>query len=74
MTPVSNRPVPDGYTEDWNSEHWNVGIVFRWSRVYDAWLECGRCTVKPGQTLSEAYEAWADEPMWTDYTIFFAEE
>ena len=63
--------APDGYTERWDSETWNVGFVFRWSKAYAAWLECGRCTVKPGQSLCEAYAAWAGESMGSDYSIFF---
>ena len=34
----------------------------------------GRCAVKPGQTLGEAFEAWVDHPMWLDYSIFFVDE
>ena len=69
----AEHPTPDGYTKEWDFTLWNVGHVFRWSDVYEAWLECGRCTVKPGQTLGEAFEAWADHPMWLDYAVFFAE-
>jgi len=72
MTSVSNRPVPDGYTEEWDSTTWNVGFIFRWSEVYEAWLDCtAMATVKPGQSLCEAFEARMDGPMWNDYTIFF---
>ena len=73
MTSVSNRPVPDGYTEKWDSAIWNVGFVFRWSEVYEAWLGySGMVTVKPGQTLCEAFEESVGEPMWNDFTIFFS--
>ena len=72
MTAVSNRPVPDGYTEEWDSAYWTTGFVFRWSKVYEAWLDCHvQITVKPGQSLSSAYFGHMDEPMWNDYTIFF---
>ena len=72
MTSVSNRPVPDGYTEEWDDTVWNVGYVFQWSAVYEAWLDHRiRLTVKPGQSLCEAFEAHMDEPMWNEYTIFF---
>lgn len=74
MTPLSNRPIPDGFTEEWDSTLWNVGIVFFWSEVFETWLEHGRCTVKPGQSLCEAYEVWADEPMGSEYSIFFVRE
>ena len=50
------RPVPDGYTEEWDSATWNVGFVFRWSEVYEAWLELSvQLTVKPGQTRSDPF-------------------
>lgn len=72
MTIVANRLPPDGYTEEWDSTYWTTGFVFRWSKVYEAWMDCRiQVTVKPGQTLCEAYEAHVDEPMWADYTIFF---
>lgn len=72
MTPVSNRPVPDGYTEEWDDSIWNAGHIFKWSNVCGLWLDCERLvTVRPGQTLSEAYEARMDEPMWNSSTIFF---
>lgn len=73
MTPVSNRLVPDGYTEEWDNTIWNAGFLFQWSDVYEGWLYAGVVlTVKPDQTLSEAFEGRMDEPMWSDYTIFFA--
>lgn len=73
MTTVSNRQVPDGYTEEWNSTTWNVGFVFVWSEVYEAWMDaCVMITVKPGQALREAFEARMGEPMWRDYTVFFS--
>lgn len=72
MTPVSNRPVPDGYTEKWDKEGWNVGHVFMWSEVCVGWLDCEVVvTVKPGQALSEAFEAHMNKPMLDGYTIFF---
>ena len=73
MSNVANRPVPDGYTEKWDSTVWNVGWAFRWSEVYNDWLLVGRLTVKPGQSLSEAFEAWCGGPMWNDYTVLFVE-
>jgi len=65
--------IPDGYTDKWDPTTWNYGFVFRWSSVFEAWLEEGVCTVKPGWSLKQAYEAWAEEPYWTDYRIFFTE-
>jgi hypothetical protein len=71
MTVVSNRPVPDGFTAEWNHTVWNVGFVFRWSDVYEAWLACGECAVRPGQMLSDAFAEWSGQPMFDDYAIFF---
>ena len=65
---------PDGFTEKWDSNTWNVGFVFRWSDVFETWLDC--CvilTIKPNQTLPDAFETRMNEPMWDDYDIFFAE-
>ena len=53
---VPFRQPPLGYTEDRDASVWNVGFVYRWSDVYDAWMESGRCTVKPDQTCREAFE------------------
>lgn len=72
MTPVSNRPVPAGYTEKWNKEVWHTGFVYRWSEVCEGWLDCDvTVTVKPGQALCEAFEARMNKPMLDGYTIFF---
>jgi hypothetical protein len=74
MPNATTRPIPDGYTDQYDSIAWNVGHVFRWSDVYEAWLDCERVvTVKPGMTPDEAFEARMDHPMWPDYSIFFAE-
>lgn len=62
-TPVSLREPPAGYVEEYDDTIWNVGHVFRWSEVYEAWLDCShQITVKPGQSLAEAYD---------DKTVFF---
>lgn len=75
-TPVSMREPPDGFQEEWDRGLWNVGHVFRWSEVYSAWCDCQhRITVKPGQTLAEAYETAVDEPLWPgDMSVFFTAE
>jgi hypothetical protein len=73
-TPITKREPPEGYTEARDKSLWYVGHVFMWSDVYENWLSCGMCTVRPEQSIAEAYEAWADEPMWPDYNVFFPEE
>lgn len=73
MTIVMDRPMPDGYTEDYDSTVWNAGFVYRWSEVYEAWLDCERViTVKPGQSVFDAFEDRMDCPLWDGYAVFFA--
>jgi len=74
MPYIAERPIPAGYTEHWDFTIWNVGIVFEWSDVFKAWVELGRCTVKPGQVLHEAFADWTDGPMKLDHSIFFIKE
>lgn len=73
MTPLTKREVPDGFTTEWDNTTWNVGFTFQWSEVYQGYLRCGQITVKPGDTLSEAFERVIGEPMWPEYEIFFVE-
>lgn len=72
---VSNREPPVGYKEEWDNTTWNAGFIFRWSEIHKSWTDMRMIvTVKPGQTLAEAYEDRIDEPMQDVYTIFFAIE
>jgi hypothetical protein len=73
MTPLTKREVPDGFTTEWDNTTWNVGFTFMWSDVYQGYLRCGQITVKPGDTLPEAWERVMNEPMWPEYEIFFVE-
>lgn len=68
------RPIPDGYCLEWDDTIWNVGHVFRWSPVYEMFLQCRNITVKPKQTLAEAFEAAYNHPMWNDYEVFFVKD
>jgi hypothetical protein len=66
------RELPDGYTDQHDSNTWNVGHVFRWSNLYEDWLNCDVwLTVKPNVTIKDAYEDFMDEPMWPGYAVFF---
>mgnify|MGYP006292889383 CR=1 FL=1 len=66
------RPVPDGWTDQWDSTLWNAGRVFRWSDVYEAWLDCQvSVTVKPLESIDTAFERRMDHPMYLDYAVFF---
>ncbi len=66
------RELPDGYTDQHDSTIWNVGHVFSWSNVYEAWLDCnGQLTVKPNMTVRDAFENFMDHPMWDNYAVFF---
>lgn len=67
--------APDGYTEKWDNSIWNVGYVFWWSDFYGKWLDCDhRVTVKPGQTLIDAYPDGRVGLHSGEYGIFFYKE
>lgn len=70
---VTNIPAPDGYTENHDSTVWNVGFVFWYSNVYEAWLEDAVISVRPGQTGSEALEERTDYSEWAGYKVFYSE-
>ncbi len=74
MTPITKRDIPDGFTTEWDNTLWNVGHTFQWSEFYQQYMKAGSITVKPGQTLAEAFESVIGEPMWPDYEIFFVKE
>ena len=67
--------VPDGYTFEHDDTIWNVGHVFRWSDVYNDYLDCGiRLSIRPEQTIAEVYEREVGEPMFNEYDVFFVKE
>ena len=75
MTPITSRPIPDGFQLDWDKETWNVGHAFMWSELYQQYIRTEKTiTVKPGQTLPEAFEAAYGFSPGTDYEVFFVEE
>ncbi len=72
MTTAMIREIPDGYTNQYDSDTWNVGEVFHWSDVYDCWLDCEvRLTIHPNMTIEHAFEIGMDHPMWDGYAVFF---
>ncbi len=75
MTALTKRSIPDGFQIEWNSTVWNVGYVFQWSEFYEDYLDCNhRITIKPGETLPEAYERETGESFpfpETGIEIFF---
>lgn len=74
MANATTQPAPDGYTENYDSSLWNVGHVFSWSNVYEAWLDCSvRLSIKPDMPISEAFEERMDHPMWDEFAVFFVE-
>ena len=74
MMDATTAPAPDGYTDEYDYTAWNVGHVFRWSDVYEAWLDCEvRLTVRPNMTIEHAFVARMNHPMWNAYAVFFAE-
>ena len=49
--------LPEGYTRtDDRTEIWRVGFVYRWSPVFEAWLDCCQLvSIRPGETGAESY-------------------
>lgn len=72
MTPITNRPIPEGYTIEWNKETWNVGFLFIWSEVFENYLTSGRITVRPNETIPEALVR--EGLGGSDYEVFFLAE
>jgi hypothetical protein len=69
---MPNVAPPDGYTDQHDSSKWNVGEVFQWSSVYEAWMDCEiRLTVKPNVPVRLAFEDRMGHPMWEGYAVFF---
>ena len=68
----NGRTIPDGTQLEWDDTTWNAGHCYMWSDVYDAFMWHSLITVKPGQTLPEAFEAMHDMPMFSEYEIFFS--
>jgi hypothetical protein len=71
MKPITSRPIPEGFTLEWDNTIWNVGHTFQWSDVFQQYMKQGTIAVKPGQTLPEAFQSILGEPMWPEYEIFF---
>lgn len=66
------KELPDGYTDQYDSNRWNVGHIFWRSDVYECWLDCEvRLTVEPNVSIRDAFEACMDHPMWEGYAVFF---
>jgi hypothetical protein len=66
--------VPAGFQPSWNAKQWNVGFCFEWIELYGKFLERGTLTVKPGQTLPDAWKKQFNEKMSAECEIFFVEE
>lgn len=64
--------IPEGYTDQHDSDIWNIGYVFQWSNVYECWMNCEiRLTIKPNASVDIAFEDRMEYPMSSDYTVFF---
>ena len=70
-TPLHKRELPSGYTLDYDASIWNVGQVFTWSEVFKNWLIGPIITVKPNDTLPEAYKRSQKKDLPRDTEIFF---
>jgi hypothetical protein len=74
-TVYPDRPIPNGCFAQWNCTIWNRGKVYRWSDVYEGWLDCEVwVSIKPFESISEAFERRMDHPMWLGYAVFFVDE
>jgi hypothetical protein len=76
-TPIHKREVPDGFElGETISESWRVGHVFRWSEVYECFLDTQQCiTVKPDETPGEAfYRETNDNDRLAECEVFFVKE
>ena len=74
LTALTADP-PEGFIEEWDNSIWNVGFVFRWSSVYEAWLADGMISVRPNDTLAQAWDRDRPNELFTtnDFNIFFSE-
>jgi len=70
---MQTRELPEGFQLDWDKAIWNVGHVYIWSPVFEGWLRSGIITVRPNDTLAEAYERVYDAPLPKHTEIFFVE-
>jgi hypothetical protein len=74
-TDSPDRPIPDGFTSEWDCTVWNRGKVYLWSDVYEAWLDCDLwVSIKPFESIGSAFERRMDHPMWLCYAVFFVDE
>lgn len=75
VTPVTKRPIPDGYTLDYNPDIWNVGHVFRWAEFFGQYAKDTQLvSIAPNEKLAVAYERAFGEPQPTNVEIFFSEK
>jgi hypothetical protein len=71
MTPITIRPIPDGYTLCYNSSIWNVGFIFVWSEFYGSYIYDDRITIRPQQSLADAYMERIGQELQNNKEIFF---
>ena len=71
-TPISKRPVPTGFQLEYDASIWNVGHVFRWSEAYQNYLADGVISMRPDESIDEAFARAYDMPQWPEYEVFFA--
>jgi len=72
MTPITKREIPDGFKLDWDTTAWSIGFIFKWSEYYKQYISERAVTVKPNQSLLEAFESVMEGQMYPDYEIFFS--
>lgn len=70
MATVDRQP-PDGFMTHHNSMLWSAAHLFQWSKVYGKWIDLDYAlTVKPGETIAEAYDREVGGPMDTKRAFF----
>ena len=74
MTPRHQREIPHGFQLDWDTDIWNIWHAFDWSDVFNGWVDIGQITVRPGQSLPEAFVETSGVEMSKEIEIFFPKQ
>ena len=68
---------PKGWVEIDPLDTWQVGHIFTWSDVFGGWLRDTRqcnLSIRPGESVGEAYHRQNGEQMPSDTFAFASEE
>jgi len=65
---------PAGFQRERDDKLWHVGFVFKWSDVFEKWLDCGwSISVKPGETVAAAWRRECGTDDLRDFDVFFVD-